>query len=57
MTVKQLTITMTNKPGQLASISEILGDAGVNILAFFVSTATGTATELCASWLTTGKGC
>jgi len=41
MTVKQLTITMTNKPGQLASISEILGDAGVNILAFFVSTATG----------------
>ncbi|MCF8032692.1 MAG: hypothetical protein K9K66_06915 [Desulfarculaceae bacterium] len=42
MTVKQLTITMVNKSGQLASISEILGDAGVNILAFFVSTATGT---------------
>ncbi|RJX30642.1 MAG: ACT domain-containing protein [Desulfarculus sp.] len=40
MTVKQLTITMPNKPGQLASVSEILGDAGVNILAFFVSTST-----------------
>jgi len=41
MTVKQLTLSMSNKPGQLASISEILGDAGINILAFFVSTATG----------------
>ncbi len=41
MTVKQLTLSMANKPGQLASISEILGDAGINILAFFVSTATG----------------
>jgi hypothetical protein len=40
MTVKQLTITMPNKPGQLALVSEILGDAGVNILAFFVSTTT-----------------
>ncbi|MBU1276581.1 MAG: ACT domain-containing protein [Proteobacteria bacterium] len=40
MTVKQLTITMPNKPGQLASISETLGDAGVNVLAFFVSTST-----------------
>lgn len=40
MTVKQLTISMPNKPGQLASVSEILGDAGVNILAFFVSTST-----------------
>ncbi|MEW5911944.1 MAG: ACT domain-containing protein [Thermodesulfobacteriota bacterium] len=40
MTVKQLTMTMPNKPGQLASVSEILGDAGVNILAFFVSTST-----------------
>ncbi len=40
MTVKQLTITMPNKPGQLASVSEMLGDAGINILAFFVSTKT-----------------
>ena len=40
MTVKQLSLTMDNKPGQLARISELMGDAGVNILAFFVSTAT-----------------
>jgi hypothetical protein len=31
---------MENKPGQLARISELMGEAGVNILAFFVSTAT-----------------
>ena len=40
MTVKQLTITMPNQPGQLASVSEMLGDAGVNVLGFFVSTST-----------------
>ena len=40
MTVKQLTITMPNQPGQLASVSEMLGDAGVNVLGLFVSTST-----------------
>ncbi len=40
MSVTQLTITIPNEPGSLARISEMLGDAGVNILAFFVSTTT-----------------
>lgn len=40
MTVKQLTITIPNQPGQLAEISELLGEAGVNIIALFVSTKT-----------------
>ena len=40
MTVKQLTISMPNKPGQLSSVSEMLGDTGVNVLGFFVSTST-----------------
>lgn len=40
MTVKQISIQVLNKPGQLAMISEMLGDAGINILALFVSTLT-----------------
>ncbi|MDJ0766701.1 MAG: ACT domain-containing protein [Myxococcota bacterium] len=40
MTVTQLTISIPNKPGDLAKISELLGDAGVNILAILVSTTT-----------------
>ena len=40
MTVKQITIQMPNQPGQLAKISELMGEAGVNIIALFVSTAT-----------------
>ena len=39
MTVTQLTITIPDTPGQLAAISEMMGDAGVNIIAFFVTTA------------------
>ncbi|MCB2189522.1 MAG: hypothetical protein KQJ78_24145 [Deltaproteobacteria bacterium] len=40
MTVKQLTISIPNQAGSLANISELLGDAGVNIIGFFVSTNT-----------------
>ena len=40
MTVKQITIRIPNQPGQLARISEMMGDAGINIVALFVSTAT-----------------
>ncbi|MFH1060487.1 MAG: ACT domain-containing protein [Pseudomonadota bacterium] len=40
MTVKQITIRIPNQPGQLSRISEMMGDAGVNIVALFVSTAT-----------------
>lgn len=40
MTIKQISIEMPDKPGQLARISDMMGDAGVNILALFVSTAT-----------------
>ncbi len=40
MTVRQLTINIPNQPGQMARISEMMGDAGVNILALFVSTTT-----------------
>lgn len=41
MTVTQLSIPIANKPGELARISEMMGDAGVNILALFVTTVTG----------------
>lgn len=41
MTVTQISIPIPNKPGQLARISEMMGDAGVNILALFVTTITG----------------
>lgn len=40
MTITQLTINIPDSPGQLAVISEMMGDAGVNIIAFFVSTTT-----------------
>jgi hypothetical protein len=40
MTVKQLTMNIPNQPGQMARISEMMGDAGVNIIALFVSTTT-----------------
>ncbi len=40
MTVKQISIEMPDQPGQLSKISEMMGDAGVNILALFVSTTT-----------------
>jgi hypothetical protein len=40
MTVKELAIDIPNEPGQLAAISEMMGEAGVNIIALFVSTAT-----------------
>ncbi len=40
MTVTQLTISIPNEPGDLEKISELLGDAGVNMLAILVSTTT-----------------
>ncbi len=40
MTVKQISIKMANQPGQLAKISELMGEAGVNIIALFVTTST-----------------
>lgn len=40
MTVKELAIHVPNQPGQLAKISELMREAGVNILALFVSTDT-----------------
>ncbi len=40
MTVKQITIEIPNEPGQMAIISDLLGEAGVNLLALFVSTKT-----------------
>ncbi len=39
MTVKELAIQVPDQPGQLARISELMGEAGVNIIALFVSTA------------------
>ena len=40
MTVKQISIDIPNEPGQMAIISEMMGDAGVNLIALFVSTKT-----------------
>lgn len=40
MTVKQMTLQIPNKPGDMAKISALMGDAGVNILGILVSTAT-----------------
>ena len=40
MTIKQISIKIPNQPGQLARISELMGEVGVNILALFVSTTT-----------------
>lgn len=35
----QLTVTLANRPGTLARVARVLGDAGVNILAFQASTS------------------
>ena len=40
MTVTELTIRIPNQAGQLARISEMMEQAGVNIIALFVSTET-----------------
>ena len=40
MTVKQISIQIPNQPGQLSLVSEMMGEAGVNIIALFVSTTT-----------------
>lgn len=37
-TVKELSLVLKNEPGQLSSLSEILGANGINIIAFYVST-------------------
>jgi hypothetical protein len=46
MSVKQITVQMPNQPGALSNLSTMLGAAGVNIIAFFVSTSTPTGTGL-----------
>lgn len=46
MSVKQITVEMTNEPGSLSNLSTLLGSAGVNIIAFFVSTSTPKGTGL-----------
>jgi len=38
MTVKEINLLLSNEPGQLSLVSEILGSSGVNIVAFYVST-------------------
>src|SRR5437867_13232365 len=38
---KELTVSMPNKPGQLAALADALGKAGVNIQALSASTAAG----------------
>ena len=40
MTITQITIEIPNQPGQMAIVSDLMGQAGVNILALFVSTKT-----------------
>ncbi len=46
MSVKQITVQMPNQPGALSNLSTMLGAAGVNIIAFFVSTTTPKGTGL-----------
>ncbi len=46
MTVKELAIHVPNQPGQLAKISELMREAGVNIVALFVSTDTSSGAGL-----------
>lgn len=46
MTVKELAIQVPNQPGQLSKISEMMREAGVNILALFVSTDTASGQGL-----------
>jgi len=36
---KQLTVSCQNRPGALAHVAKVLGDANVNILAFLTTTA------------------
>jgi len=38
MTVKEINLLLSNEPGQLSLVSDILGSSGVNIVAFYVST-------------------
>ena len=37
-TVKEIDLVLKNKPGELAIVSELLGNNGINIIAFYVST-------------------
>ena len=36
---KQLSVSVENRPGTLAQVAKVLGDAKVNILAFFTTTS------------------
>jgi hypothetical protein len=38
-TVKEIDLVLKNEPGQLSGVSELLGLNGINIIAFYVSTA------------------
>lgn len=46
MTVTELTIKIPNEPGDLAKISQLLGDAGLNLIGILVSTTTPDGTGL-----------
>lgn len=46
MTVTELTIQIPNQPGDLAKISQVLGDGGVNLIAILVTTTTPDGTGL-----------
>ena len=35
-TVKQISLVLKNEPGKLSAISELLGENGINILAFYI---------------------
>ena len=39
--VKQLTVTLENRPGALAQMAQVLADAKVNIVALLVGSSTG----------------
>lgn len=39
--VKQLTVPVENRPGTLAHVAKVVGDAGVNILGFLTTTSDG----------------
>ena len=41
MAIVQVSVTMENNPGVLSAISEMMGEAGANLLALMVATATG----------------
>ena len=38
-TVKEIYLILKNEPGQLSTVSDLLGANGINIIAFYVSTA------------------